>query len=236
MSELSYVKLEDGKAKVTCLCGWESTPFPQGPFDPQEALVAARVDHMECETELCCESCKNALRMTEGGGFVCDTCKYAPSMQDTFIRRKRMAPPPMTGNEYQRLALRTEVTPDFINPAFIEERKARGADGGLDAKQLGRLIHAELGCCTETGESQDMVKKALIYGKPFDKVNVLEEAGDQLWYIALKLDACGYTMEQAMRANIEKLLKRFPQKFTEEAAINRDVDAERVTLEEHATK
>lgn len=140
----------------------------------------------------------------------------------------------MLPNEYQKRALRTEVTPDFINPAFIEERKARGADGGLDAKQLGRLIHGSLGCCTETGEAQDMVKKALIYGKPFDKVNVLEEAGDKLWYIALELDACGYTLEQAMRANIEKLLKRFPQKFSEDAANNRNLDVERASLEQHA--
>lgn len=137
----------------------------------------------------------------------------------------------MTSNEYQQAALRTETTPDFINPAFIEERVAKGSDGGLDAKQLGRLIHAELGCCTETGEAQDMVKKALIYGKPFDKVNVLEEAGDQLWYIALKLHATGYTMEQAMERNIAKLRKRFPERFTEEAAINRDVVAEREVLE-----
>ena len=36
-----------------------------------------------------------------------------------------------------------------------------------------------------------MVKKHLIYGKALDEVNVLEEGGDILWYVALALDACG---------------------------------------------
>lgn len=137
----------------------------------------------------------------------------------------------MKPNEYQQLALRTEYTPDFINPAFVEERRARGADGGLDAKQLGRLIHGLFGSCTEVGESHDMVKKSIMYGKPFDKVNVLEEAGDTLWYLAVALDACGFTMEEAMERNIAKLRHRFPDKFTSEKAITRDLLGEREVLE-----
>jgi hypothetical protein len=118
----------------------------------------------------------------------------------------------MDANEYQKLALRTEKTPEF-------------------AKHLSRLLHALLGVCTEAGELQDMVKKHLIYGREFDRVNVLEECGDILWYIALALDTCGYDLEACMQQNINKLRVRFPDKFTEEQALTRDLPAERAALE-----
>lgn len=37
---------------------------------------------------------------------------------------------------------------------------------------------------------------------------------------------------EILYTNIEKLRKRYPEKFTEEAALNRDLDSERATLEE----
>jgi NTP pyrophosphatase (non-canonical NTP hydrolase) len=127
----------------------------------------------------------------------------------------------MNGDEYQRLALRTEYTPDVINHVSAE----------LDKLGMSRLIHGMIGVCTEAGELQDMVKKFLIYNKRFDPVNVLEECGDLLWYISLTLDSCGFTMDECMRRNIEKLRKRYPDKFSFDAANNRDLDAERAVLE-----
>jgi NTP pyrophosphatase (non-canonical NTP hydrolase) len=128
----------------------------------------------------------------------------------------------ITPNEYQRAALRTERTPEFVKGASFKDISDHG---------VARLLHAMIGACTETGELQDMVKKALIYNKPFDRVNVLEECGDTLWYLALALDAAGYTMAECMERNIEKLRVRFPDKFTFKGANNRDLDAERVSLE-----
>lgn len=132
-----------------------------------------------------------------------------------------------TPNEYQRLALRTEKTPEFIDKSYT----TRSPGTEATASELSRVMHGMIGMATEVGELQDMVKKHLIYGKPFDAVNVLEECGDVLWYIALTLDAVGLTMEEAMDKNIVKLQKRFPDKFTMEAANNRDLDAERKALE-----
>ncbi len=197
----------------------------------------------------------------------------------------------MTPNEYQKLALRTENTPN-IGP-------------------YPRVLHGLLGMATEIGELLDLYKKHLIYGKPFDRINLLEEVGDTYWYIALTRDACGvdmdviarrieigdfpnsfnggdvslelltrtinlhsvttdalntwliatlhdlpldiaeitnlctfaqvllkvilesngFTVEQAQERNIAKLAKRYPDKFTSEAALNRDLDAERKILE-----
>jgi hypothetical protein len=199
----------------------------------------------------------------------------------------------MTPNEYQRLALRTEVTPDFVND--LEGNKSRS---------LARLFHAQLGMDTEQAELAEMLTAHSVLGKPFDRVNLLEENGDQLWYCALgldayafamqeavdmmesrrlyllatplhgqqganiqqgrlgdllkkyfvyrkpftreqvlqciaeqlryisiSLDAAGYTLMDAAERNIQKLQKRYPGKFTEERALNRDLAAERAILE-----
>jgi NTP pyrophosphatase (non-canonical NTP hydrolase) len=135
----------------------------------------------------------------------------------------------MTANQYQQLALRTENTPDFFDYGFFTKD---GEEIGESARQRARLLHGLMGVATESGELMDPLKRELIYGKGLDEVNVMEECGDLLWYIALALDAAGYTMEEAMERNISKLRARFPNRFTEEDALNRDLDAERRTLED----
>ena len=67
----------------------------------------------------------------------------------------------------------------------------------------------------------------------FDIVNLLEENGDINWYQAIMMDALGGDWEQILETNIKKLRKRFPDKFTNEDANNRDLDAEREILEEN---
>lgn len=46
----SYVQLPGGKVTVTCTCGWKDPlgPVWPSPFDPMEALVAARAEHPRC--------------------------------------------------------------------------------------------------------------------------------------------------------------------------------------------
>jgi NTP pyrophosphatase (non-canonical NTP hydrolase) len=93
-----------------------------------------------------------------------------------------------------------------------------------------KILHAVMGMVTEAGELMDAVKRHLIYGKPFDFVNLKEENGDSFWYQALLARASGFTFEESMSTNVDKLLKRFPEKFSEERALNRDIEAERKTL------
>lgn len=94
-----------------------------------------------------------------------------------------------------------------------------------------RLLHAAMGLCTEAGEFMDMLKKHILYGKPLDEVNLKEELGDKLWYAALALDELKSTFEQVMDTNITKLRARYPNKFTERDALNRNLDKEREILE-----
>lgn len=100
----------------------------------------------------------------------------------------------------------------------------------VDSDQID-LLHAAIGMQTESAEFSDMLKKHIFYGKPIDRVNLAEELGDQLWYVAMALRALGTDFETVMERNIAKLKARYPQKFTEELAENRDLETERAILE-----
>jgi NTP pyrophosphatase (non-canonical NTP hydrolase) len=110
-----------------------------------------------------------------------------------------------------------------------------------------RLLHGILGMVTEAGELADQLKRVLFYGKPVDVINILEEVGDHDWYKNIVVDVVfllsresGQTPEEiyAMirRKNIEKLLKRFPEKFDGFQAINRNTYEERMILEGRCPK
>lgn len=83
------------------------------------------------------------------------------------------------------------------------------------------LIHACMGLSGESGELVDLIKKSVNYGKPLDTDKLLNEAGDVVHYLARILDAHGFTLEDAKAANLDKLEARFPQGYTDKAAIDR---------------
>jgi len=97
--------------------------------------------------------------------------------------------------------------------------------------QTIRLLHAAMGLATESGEFLDMLKKHLFYGKPLDLVNAKEEIGDTMWYTGLCIDILQTTMSEVMTVNIDKLKARYPEKFSEFHAENRDLETERSILE-----
>lgn len=121
--------------------------------------------------------------------------------------------------EYQQLAERTEAP-------ITGELLAR-----LSEPETARLLHGAIGLCTEAGELQDAIKRHVYYGKPLNRVNLLEELGDVLWYVALVGNFLGVSLEIVAERNIEKLRSRYPEKFDEHHAINRDLAAEQKILE-----
>ena len=92
-------------------------------------------------------------------------------------------------------------------------------------------IHMALGLVTEAGELADVFKKNLAYNKPIDWINVQEEIGDLLWYIAGLCNINNFNLDAILQNNIDKLRKRYPEKFTENEAINRNLEQERKILE-----
>ena len=100
----------------------------------------------------------------------------------------------------------------------------------LETKQLNNL-HMALGLVTESGEIADVLKKNLAYNKEIDYINLQEEMGDICWYLAGLCNINGFDFEKILQTNIDKLRSRYPDKFTNENALNRDLDAERQVLE-----
>lgn len=105
----------------------------------------------------------------------------------------------MTINEYQKLALRTEVQ----NPKYP------------------RILEGLMGLNGEAGEAIDVLKKHLFHGHDLDREHLLKELGDCAWYLAISADALGTDFETALQMNIDKLRERYPDGFSTENSLNR---------------
>ena len=108
---------------------------------------------------------------------------------------------------------RTESVPDLI-----------------DDKTSIRQLHAVIGLCTESAELLDQMKKHIYYKKPLDYENLFEEVGDLMWYTAILCDASNFDFDKILDANIAKLKARYGEKFSVEAAINRNTEKEMAAL------
>lgn len=75
----------------------------------------------------------------------------------------------------------------------------------------------------------DYVKKFIAYGKPIDRD--LEERALGGIIFSIGLEYCNFNFAEDLDRNIKKLQQRFPEKFTTENALNRDLIAERKILE-----
>ena len=109
--------------------------------------------------------------------------------------------PPLTLDEYQKLAARTA-----------------GAGGNGDR----RLIISALGLAGEAGEFANMVKKLTAHGHDIPPETLADELGDVLWYLSEAATAAGLDLNLVAQENVEKLLKRYPEGFSQEKSVNRD--------------
>lgn len=107
-----------------------------------------------------------------------------------------------------------------------------GRTSAILADQLTSNVHMILGLTTEVGELADVFKKNIAYGKEIDWVNCQEEVGDLMWYLINFCTINNFDLERILDQNIAKLEARYPEKFTEELAHNRDLEKERKILEE----
>lgn len=84
------------------------------------------------------------------------------------------------------------------------------------------LWHAVTGIVGEAGELIDAIKKNVVYNKPLDRGNVIEELGDLEFYMEQLRQRLGITREECLEANITKLLTRYEgMKYSDQAAQER---------------
>lgn len=106
----------------------------------------------------------------------------------------------MTGNEYQKLAMRT---------------------ASIDPSDSGAMLnHAIFGLTSEAGEVSGILQK-VYQGHDADPEHMKKELGDCLWMIAEACTALGFTMDDVMKTNIAKLEKRYPDGFDAKHSIHR---------------
>jgi NTP pyrophosphatase (non-canonical NTP hydrolase) len=108
----------------------------------------------------------------------------------------------MTGNEYQKLAERT-------------------MNKELSWKEQGK--HALHGMVGEIGELHSIYQKKY-QGHQFDEEHAKKELGDLLWFIAEYCTSHGWSLEDVMQMNIDKLKARFPHGFDAEHSLHRKED------------
>lgn len=112
-----------------------------------------------------------------------------------------------------------------------------GDERSLEAIMIARssddidFIHGVLGVFSEAGELLELLVDSIINNKPIDLVNLNEENGDCMWYQAILAKVGKQSFEQTQTQNIAKLKARYPDKFTEHDALNRDLEGERRVLE-----
>lgn len=107
----------------------------------------------------------------------------------------------------------------------------------LRLQRLGDLAmqmdNAARGLANDCGEVAEIVKNVIEYGRPFNdatRQHMIEELGDVLWRVNQMCGAIGVGMDEVAEANIRKLTARYPEKYSDEAANNRDKEKEKAAI------
>ena len=82
--------------------------------------------------------------------------------------------------------------------------------------EWSQLLTASIGMQAESGEFSEIIKKIIFQGKEFneaERFHLKRELGDVLWYWVQGCTALGYTPQEVMEENIEKLESRYPNGF-----------------------
>ena len=78
---------------------------------------------------------------------------------------------------------------------------------------IALLTTAAIGLASEGGEFNEIVKKMLFQGKPFNEDNrfhLMRELGDIIWYWTNACRALGYDPNEVVAENVRKLESRYP--------------------------
>jgi len=119
-------------------------------------------------------------------------------------------------DEYQQHADRTSARRGFTlyntEPPLTPEK---------NFSFVTRLAAAGLGLVGEGGEVSEHLKKWLTHGHSLNAQVIEKELGDVLYYIAEIATTLNLSLNSIAENNIDKLRKRYGEKFSTEKSINR---------------
>ena len=123
----------------------------------------------------------------------------------------------MNGNEYQRFSMRTN------DGASTERLQDRLYDFGFMGSDIdfGGILNASLGLSGEVGELNDMIKKWIFHEKEMDWTHLKKELGDVCWYIAMMCESIGWSLDDVLQLNVDKLKSRYPEGFDPDRSAHR---------------
>ena len=115
-------------------------------------------------------------------------------------------------NKYQNFvdAVTSDASKDFL---ALSDRMVQLDEKGAN---IERLLTGAVGASAESGELLEVVKKLLFQGKSWNeetKFHIQRELGDIMWYVAQICIALDTPLDEIIKINIEKLLKRYPEGY-----------------------
>ena len=100
-------------------------------------------------------------------------------------------------NQYQEFVKSMKIYPK--EHAIVYPALGLSGEAGEIAEKVKKYLRGD-----KLGEGQKEVKLSMIV----DREALLKELGDPLWYIAALADDLGYTLQDVVDANIDKLTSR----------------------------
>ena len=116
-------------------------------------------------------------------------------------------------NDYAKIGISTTSDESLHTIALISRLH------GLHEKlkiEFPQLLTASIGMQAESGEFSEVIKKIIFQGKEYnedERFHLMRELGDVLWYWVQGCTALGYTPQEVMEENINKLESRYPNGF-----------------------
>ena len=116
-------------------------------------------------------------------------------------------------NDYAKFVDTTTSNESKNFLAFIDSTSKLEAQDNIN---VPRDMTSAIGMLAESGEFTEVLKKMVFQGKEFSEENrfhMKRELGDILWYWIQGCIALGYTPDEVMDENINKLESRYPNGF-----------------------
>ena len=112
-----------------------------------------------------------------------------------------------------------DATRSGLTLAEYQQRASRTLNRSLSTDQ--RLLDASAGLVEEAGEVLGLVRKHLFMNHELDTARLTTELGDALWCLTAAAGALGVSLDVVAATNLEKLRRRYPDGYSDDASANR---------------